>query len=397
MTTTDDPHHPLYLDEADVRGALTVAFDVCEGCRRCAEYCGAFPTLFDLLDRFGDRGAGNLTPDEQDRVVEGCFHCSACSIGCPYGPDRPDGELDLPRLMIRAEAMRVANTHTPGRQRLATRAVARTAVFGRPGRVVASLCEAALSAVAGSSVRRVVGSTFGVRSVRRLPSRTNPRLSRRLARRRPAAGEVDAGCVSVFPGCLVEYRSTQVGHDLVEVYERNGIECANAAAGCCGAPWLHNGHVDQFAWVATANVRSLARQIRDGGADIIVAEPTCGHVVKHEYVRHVDERSRGDAELVAQHTFDASEYLMRLHAEGRLDTDFGGAVPERITYVPAAHLLAQRIGEPARELLELTGVDVRGSDDGTRDAVVASDASLAAETATHPISIVARAYGIDPA
>ena len=25
-------------------------FDICHGCRRCVNLCGAFPTLFDLVD-----------------------------------------------------------------------------------------------------------------------------------------------------------------------------------------------------------------------------------------------------------------------------------------------------------------------------------------------------------
>jgi hypothetical protein len=35
-----------------------------------------------------------------------------------------------------------------------------------------------------------------------------------------------------------------IGKDLVKVYERNGIECDNTDAGCCGAPWLHAGNVE---------------------------------------------------------------------------------------------------------------------------------------------------------
>ena len=68
LTTTYDPHHPQYLDEADVRDELTRVYDVCQGCRRCTELCGSFPTLFELIDRHDDRDAGRLTPFEQDSV-----------------------------------------------------------------------------------------------------------------------------------------------------------------------------------------------------------------------------------------------------------------------------------------------------------------------------------------
>ena len=55
---------------------------------------------------------------------------------------------------------------------------------------------------------------------------------------------------------------------------------------------------------------------------------------------------RRRAELVAEHTFDASEYLMRIaRGEGTvLDTEFPGEVPETITYHTPCHLRAQGIG-----------------------------------------------------
>ena len=55
------------------------------------------------------------------------------------------------------------------------------------------------------------------------------------------------------------------------------------------------------------------------GNDIVVAQPTCGYVLKKDYPDYV---GGADAELVASRTYDAAEYLMRLHrGEGTiLDT-----------------------------------------------------------------------------
>jgi hypothetical protein len=69
----------------------------------------------------------------------------------------------------------------------------------------------------------------------------------------------------VFPTCLVEYQQPQIGHDLVKVYERNGIECSLAeGAGCCGAPYLHSGDLKQFTKIAEKNVAALAKSVRAG-------------------------------------------------------------------------------------------------------------------------------------
>ena len=56
-------------------------------------------------------------------------------------------------------------------------------------------------------------------------------------------------------------------------------------------------------------------------------QPTCGYILKNDYVDYI---GGPDAELVAAHTYDAAEYLMKVHkGDGtELDTDFGGEVPD---------------------------------------------------------------------
>ncbi len=127
----------------------------------------------------------------------------------------------------------------------------------------------------------------------------------------------------MFPTCLVEYQNPAIGQDLVKVYEHNGVECSlTEGAGCCGAPWLHSGDLDSFTKAAVKNVKLLAAEVRAGN-EIVVPQPTCSYVLRKDYVDYV---GGPDAELVAAHTFDASEYLMRLHkGDGTaLDTDFRG-------------------------------------------------------------------------
>lgn len=88
-----------HTDEATIRDALTVAFDTCDGCRRCLDRCGVFPTLVELLD--GRHDAGLLTPAQQDEVSSRCWHCGLCVIDCPFAPG-----LDVPTLMVQAAALR---------------------------------------------------------------------------------------------------------------------------------------------------------------------------------------------------------------------------------------------------------------------------------------------------
>ncbi|TVR25340.1 MAG: hypothetical protein EA389_09255 [Ilumatobacter sp.] len=434
MTTTYDPKHPKYLDEADVRDELTRVYDLCHGCRLCFKFCTSFPTLFAMIDRFDDQDAGKLTPSEQDQVVDECFQCKLCYVNCPYIPELHEWALDFPRLMLRADAMRHENGHISTREKVTNQMLGRTDLLGTVASAASPLSNRVVGGESGSLIRTVTAKITGVSSVRLLPPYAKQRFSTWFKRRARTPGRAGGpqGSVTVFPTCLVEYQEPQIGHDLVKVYERNGIECRNSSAGCCGAPWLHSGDVKQFTKIAEKNVRTLADEIRSG-TDIVVPQPTCSYVLKKDYLDYV---GGPDAELVSEHTYDAAEYLVKVHKadDTELDTEFGGEVHETITYHTPCHLRAQNIGFKSRDLMKLTGAKVKlvqqcsGIDGmwGFRAAneeisipiakklgdqitkaggdVVTGDCHLAntaiteqtGRTPLHPLQVMARAYGILP-
>ena len=430
MATIYEPTHDDYLEESDVRRELARVFDVCHGCRRCVDFCGSFPTLFEMIEGHVDQDSGRMTPEQQDQVVSECFQCNRCSIECPYTPTRHELEVDLPRLMLRAKAMRHANGHVRGRERRANRVMGRTEQVGKAATTAAAATNALIGRRPNSLVRRAVAVLTGASAVRLLPNFTRQRFSTWFALRpRIVLGQKQAS-VTVFPTCVVEYQEPEVGKDLVKVYERNGIECSVSRAGCCGAPWLHAGDVERFTEVAEKNVRVLADEIRSG-TDVVVPQPTCSFVMKTNYRDHVGGH---DADLVAEHTYDAIEYLMRVHMdeESLLDTHFLGDVPSSITYHAPCHLRAQDIGLASRDLMKLTGASVRvvqrcsgidgtwgfraGNEDvaipmaerlgdeirSAGDETIAGDCHLAntaiveqtGQRPVHPIQMIARAYGI---
>ena len=118
MTVIYDPTQPRYTDEADVRDELTRVFDICHGCQRCVDRCTVFPSLFAMIDAHPDHEAGRMTPADQDRVVDQCVQCRQCATDCPYSPGLADAAVDVPRLMLRAQAMRWRNGQVPWRTRL---------------------------------------------------------------------------------------------------------------------------------------------------------------------------------------------------------------------------------------------------------------------------------------
>lgn len=427
------PSDSAYLDEATVRSELTRVFQVCHECRRCESYCATFPSLFELIERRDDHDAGRLTPLDQDVVVDSCVHCNLCSASCPYTPALHDLQIDLPRLVLRGKAMQHATGITSWRGKTVASSFGRADLIGRTASATSGIANRIVSAEPGSLVRRLFARITGVSAVRRLRLYRAERFSTWFDSRLRVRLGNPQGAVTVYPTCLVEYRNTAIGADLVKVYERNGIECSTTAAGCCGAPSLHAGDLDRFATIAKRNVAALANEVRSG-TDIVVPQPGCGTILRSAYIDHVPEKMRVDAELVAAHTYDASEYLMRLHRadDTVLDTDFIGETFGRVTSVGSGHLTDSHAEFDSRDLLRLTGARVQqirgtsgietpwglraGNDTvagelGERlaeriaatspDAVSADDdfanaavnEHIAAE-ALHPMQIVARAYGI---
>ena len=384
MPSVSDPFHPLYLDERDLRAEISRASAICGECRACIARCDAFPQLFTLLDR---PGTNPLTTVEQDQVVDACFDCGMCAVGCPQGAGERDDPIDIPRLMARAKQVRVQAGTEPVVQRLA------------------------------SGVRRLSESV-------RAPFVTRTRFStwfRQRAESPAASGFV--ATVALFPTCHVEHHDPDLGKSLVAVYERVGVGCTlPEGLQCCGAPQLDAGDIDAFVALGRRNVRVLAEAVR-AGHEIVVPQPACVAVLRDSYPAFV---GGSDAELVAEHTHDACAHLVdRLGPGGEADpaaaTELcvvdGGAV----TVHAPCRVRSQQHGVPAAALLALVGFDVdivagcASPDPRVPPAVIGSTVAALAGSqvvvgdcasadrvltaggsgaVTHPLQLVARSLGL---
>ena len=424
-----DPLDPAYIDAVATRAERDRTFQVCADCRLCVRLCPSFKSLFSMID---ERDAADhadavdsLTDAEHRRVVDECYQCKLCYVVCPYTPDnQQEWVSDFPRLLLRSLAVQ----HEQGEGDRNARLLARTDLQGRVATTVAPLVNASNKV---RFVRTLMEKATGVARDRSLPSFARQRFSTWFERRRSAstpAADAARDTVALFPTCLVEYQDPEIGKAAVAVFEHNGIGCELPPGQmCCGMPWLDAGDTEKFREHARRNVAALAPAVRNG-QDVVVPQPTCGYVLKEEYP---DFLGTDDARLVAEHTFDTSEYLMQRNRREPLDTTFPGPVPERITWQAACHYRAQEMGPKSRELLALTGAEVTTVErcsaiDGTwglraenvemarkiaeplMDAVrregapVAGDCHLAnnailegtGERPLHPLQVMARAYGL---
>jgi len=439
MVTTYDPFDQAYLDEPALRQEMDRVFDLCHGCRLCFKYCTAFPTLFEFIDAHDDQDSKKMTPAQQDTVVDECFNCKLCYINCPYTPGQHEWELDFPRLMLRAKQARHHHGQVALRDRVTDKILGSTDLLGRVGSASAPVANAVMG-TPDSMPRKLVEKVTGVSAQRILPPYVRERFSSWFAKRPEFKPQNPNGDALIFTTCQVEYSETGVGKDLVKVAERNDIRCSvPEGQQCCGAPFLHEGDLKSFRKQAEGNVRVLADAVRASEAKgekatVVVSQPTCGYVLKKDYVDYLSGPLRQDAQLVAQNTMDASEYLMSIHkqTDGGLDVNFAGEVPEKVTYHAPCHLRAQNVGLKSRDLIKLTGAkptvvaECSGIDGmwGLRETnveistkvakkmvsaieragndVVVGDCSLAngaiveqtGSTPMHPVQFMARAYGI---
>jgi glycerol-3-phosphate dehydrogenase subunit C len=421
-----DPTDLSYLDLVAARAERDRTFQVCSDCRVCVKLCPSFKSLFQMIDAHDDgaRDVTVLTDKEHDRVVGECYQCKLCFVICPYTPERQqEWVIDFPRLMLRSLAIQHVQAKVPASARL----LARTDLQGKVATTFAPVVNR-LNHV--GVARGVMEKVTGIAKERLLPAFAKVRFSKWFRDRRETPPVEPRATVALFPTCMVEYQDPSIGKALVGVYERNRVACELPEGQvCCGMPWLDAGDVDKFREHAEHNVALLAPHARSGH-DVVVPQPTCAYVLKEEYR---DFLGTDDARLVADHTFDSSEYLVARHREEPLDTHFDGSTYGSILWHAACHYRAQQIGPESKHLMEMTGAKVTMTErcsaiDGTwglraenlemarrvakplmdtvrasTDELVAGDcqlANMAIKEATeiapsHPMQVMARAYGID--
>jgi glycerol-3-phosphate dehydrogenase subunit C len=424
-----DPLHDDYDNPSDARRERDRTFQICSDCRICVRLCPSFKSLFRMIDE-RDNGATDVTflSDQQHRqVVDECYQCKLCYVVCPYTPGQEqEWKVDFPRLMLRSLTVQTKE-HKPQK---GARLLARTDLQGKLATSLATVVNATNRT---KPMRFVMEKTTGISRERDIPTFTKVRFTKWFRSRRPKPAPAEAVTrdpVVLFPTCLVEYQQPAIGKAVVGVYERNGIACeVPEGQVCCGMPWLDAGDVDRFEEAAKRNVEALAPAVKEGKA-VVVPQPTCAYVLKNEYA---DFLGTDDARLVAENTFDVSEYLIVRHKEAALDTSFDGTTYDTITWHAACHYRAQQIGPKCMDLMTLTGADVTmvercSAIDGTwglraenvdmarqiakplMEAVSKADTDLVAgdcqlantairegtgKQPIHPIQVLARAYGLE--
>ncbi len=424
---------PDFLDPVKLEAELRRVFDICHGCRRCFNLCDSFPRLFDLIDSSPTGELDGVNSAEFHKVEEACTLCDMCFLTkCPYVPPHAF-DIDFPHLMLRARAVANHQKKPP----LAERALAHT---DRNGRLIAPVAPIAnwASSRTNQPMRRLMERAAHLHHDAELPpyarksfqsaARTAPTVNREA----PAFGRKAV----LYATCFVNYNDPGVGLAARAVLAHNGVETEIVYPRCCGMPLLEQGDIAAVAKAARVVSRALKPWVEKGYA-IVIPVPSCALMLKFEWPLILPDDAA--VKLLSQASYDLSEYVVDIARHEGL-TPGMRKIDGRIVAHIACHARAQNMGPKAAELLRLLpDVDLKviercsghGGAWGFRTdmfpvamkvgrpvareakdaAILTSECPLAGrhirqgvesqgaetlpELLTHPIELIARAYGLN--
>ncbi len=335
-----------WYDEAALEQELRRVYDICHGCRRCFNLCDSFPILFDAVDESPNESVDDLTPGQLKAVVDACTLCDMCFMTkCPYVPPH-EFDLDFPHLMLRHRAVE----HRKGETSFADRELAKMTRNGRLGSMAAGLANWATKESNGFT-RAIMEDVVGIDARAHVP----PFMDTPLANQGPAIvpppnpdGPAFGRKVVLYAGCHDNFNDGTPGEAAMKVLAHNGLQVRIDYPDCCGMPKFENGDLPAVASAAQRISAYFAPLIAEGW-DVVPLTTSCALMLKFEWP--LIEPENEQVALLSKHTFDVSEYVVRLAKDVGLAPI--EAMPKAIAVHFACHARAQNMGPKAMEMLRL--------------------------------------------
>jgi glycerol-3-phosphate dehydrogenase subunit C len=343
-----------FYDQDKLDHELGRVFDICHGCRRCVSLCGAFPTLFDLVDSAASGEMDTVARSEFAKVVDQCYLCDMCFLTkCPYVPPH-EWNVDFPHLMLRAKAVRYRRQGARWPDRLVSSTDTLGKLAGIP--VVTQAVNAVNRSGAG---RRAVEAALGLDRKAWRPdfaARRFGSIAHADSTHPVSNGERTPGKVALFSTCYVNYQEPGIGQDLLKVLSHNriGVVIVEPQA-CCGMPKLELGDLDGVERLKKLNIPGMTRLARQGYA-IVSPIPSCTLMFKQELPLLFPDDD--EVQAVKSAFWDPFEYLVARRKDGLLLTEFARPLGKVAYHVPC-HGRVQNIGRKTEEVLRwLPGTEV---------------------------------------
>jgi L-lactate dehydrogenase complex protein LldE len=153
--------------------------------------------------------------------------------------------------------------------------------------------------------------------------------------------------VALFPTCIVDAVSPEVGFATARVLARRGCEVSVAEkTTCCGQPAWNAGHADAAAAVARTTLSGIEQALADGAEAVVVPAGSCTTMIRvfwpelFETVGQHDAAHR--ARAVAPKVFELSEFLRVLVLSRSEDpTQTSQERRSSVRYHPSCHMLRE--------------------------------------------------------
>ena len=276
-------------------------------------------------------------------IADLCINCHQCRIDCP-------ASMDIPKLMVEAKAQHYAVNGLRLSDWFLTRLDWLYGVAGRMPRVTNQLLRNRVS-------RWLLDRLFGIAEGRKLPLFSTSSFLRWAHRRkldRPSNASGDK--IVYFVDAHANWNDVELARAFVAVMQHNNVEVVVPSDQMVsGMSLISDGAIRQARKLAQRNVENLAEWIRQGYR-VVTTEPSAALALSHEYTNLLDDE---DAQLVASKTVDATNFLLELHQDGKLSTDFS-RIEAKIGYHLPCHQRALGPEVPGFKLLNLIpGLDVQ--------------------------------------
>lgn len=260
--------------------------------------------LRDLLQQNGD--GTPISAEEVRTVADLCVHCKMCTTECP-------AHINIPKLMLEAKAANVAEHGMDSTDWF----FARLEPILRWGSAVSFLTNLTLRS---RTSRWFFDKFFGLSATRRLP-RFAPRSFMSQAKRRGLTRKPNGARPTVlyFVDLYANFIEPQIAEATVAVLQHNGFDVfVPAEQRGSGLDALVHGDVETAREIAQRNLRTFVEAAR-AGWPIVCSEPSGALMLAQEYV---DLQADDDARAVADRTVELTTFLLRLHQQEKLRTDF---------------------------------------------------------------------------
>jgi Fe-S oxidoreductase len=362
-----------YLNEDLFEKELRRVADACHGCRRCVSLCNSFPTLFDLIDESKTFEVDGVSYEQFGDVIDHCYLCDLCFLTkCPYVPPH-EWEIDFPHLMLRGKAIKFHKSKTSFRDKLLTS----TDLLGKLGsrKIIAPIINYFNSI---KIFRIALEKILNIHRNAKLPkfsSITSKTKHNLIVNNNKAVDKV-----AIFTTCYHNYNEPIVIDDLVDVLKHNSIHVELIKDDkCCGMPKLELGDLKTVEKMMQHNIKKFKKYV-DDGYRIIAPVPSCVLMFKQELPLLFPDNN--DIKSISKALCDPFEYLLLLHEQNKLNTNFKNNIGS-VFYQVACHQRVQNIGQVTKKILEL----IPGTDVEALERCSGHDGTYGVKKETHDIAI----------